>query len=160
MAVAGRQAESLGSYGDELIKLANTKALDALKQSGIAERMAARRCEQTVRNSILSQLPSWKELNKTNATSRVSVCIDSPYPEELKCFTKLVADEQLNDLVARYPLRASCVFREIAKALKCSEQTDYEKMVVSQVRKNSDLAQKLRERIAPLSKALEMAMSD
>ena len=59
-AVAGRQAESLGSNYDELIELAKTKALDILKQSNLAERMAARRCERTVRNSMLSQLPNWK----------------------------------------------------------------------------------------------------
>ncbi len=70
-AVAGGQAESLGSNGDELVKLAKTKALDVLKQSGLAERMAARRCELTVRNSMLSQLPNWKELIKTDAASKI-----------------------------------------------------------------------------------------
>ena len=154
-AVAGRQAESLGSNDDELIELAKTKALDVLKQSGLAERMAARRCERTVRNSMLSQLPNWKKLIKTDATTRIGACIGSPYPEELKCFKKLVVDEHLDDLVARYPLRESGVFGAIAEALRCSERRDYEQMVVSQIRRDSDLAQKLRERIAPLSTALE-----
>ena len=75
-AVAGRQAESLGSNDDELIELAKTKALDVLKQSGLAERMAARRCERTVRNSMLSQLPNWKKLIKPmqpQELARVSV---------------------------------------------------------------------------------------
>ena len=154
-AVAGRQAESLGSNDDELIELAKTKALCVLKQSGLAERMAARRCERTVRNSILSQLPNWKKLIKTDATTRIGACIGSPYPEELKCFKKLVVDEHLDDLVARYPLRESGVFGAIAEALRCSERRDYEQMVVSQIRRDSDLAQKLRECIAPLSTALE-----
>ena len=73
-AVAGRQAESLGSNDDELIELAKTKALDVLKQSGLAKRMAARRCERTVRNSMLSQLPNWKKLIKTDATTRIGAC--------------------------------------------------------------------------------------
>ena len=58
-------------------------------------------------------------------------------------------------LSARYPLRESGVFGAIAEALRCSERRDYEQMVVSQIRRDSDLAQKLRERIAPLSTALE-----
>ena len=147
--------KSLGSNDDELIELAKTKALDVLKQSGLDERMAARRCERTVRNSMLSQLPNWKKLIKTDATTRIGACIGSPYPEELKCFKKLVVDEHLDDLVARYPLRESGVFSAIAEALRCSERRDYEQMVVSQIRRDSDLAQKLRERIAPLSTALE-----
>ena len=105
---------------------------------------------------MLSQLPNWKKLIKTDATTKFGACIGSPFPEELKCFKKLVVDEHLDDLVARYPLRESGVFRAIAESLRCSERRDYEQMVVSQIRRDSDLAQKLRERIAPLSTALEV----
>ena len=67
----------------------------------------------------------------------------------------LVADGKLDDLVARYPLRKSNTLDIIAKALKCQNRRDYEQMVVSRIRKDGDLAQKLKERIAALSCALD-----
>ena len=105
-AVAHRQAESLGSKDDEMIELARTEALSVLtKQTKLAERMAARRCERTVRSSMLSQLPNWKELMGTDASSKISACVNSPCRDELERFKKLAADGKLDDLVARYPLR-------------------------------------------------------
>ena len=64
---------------------------------------------------MLSKLPSWKELVNANTDSDLVVRVDSSYPEELKRFKKLVADEKLDDLVARYPLRESQVFNKITE---------------------------------------------
>ncbi len=153
-AVAHRQAESLGSKADEMIELAEKNALDALKQNGLAERMAARRCERTVRSSMMSQLPNWKELMGTDASSKISACVNSPCRDELERFRKLATDGKLDDLVARYPLDTS-VFDAIAKALTCPKRKDYEQMVVTLIRKNDDLAKKLKQRISDLSSALE-----
>ncbi len=153
-AVAHRQAESLGSKADEMIELAKKNALDALKQNGLAERMAARRCGRTLHSLVMSQLPHWKKLMGTNASSKISVCVNPPYSDELERFRKLAADEKLDDLVARYPLGKS-VFDAIAKALTCPKRKDYEQMVVTLIRKDDDLAQKLKQRIGDLSSALE-----
>ncbi len=122
-AVARQQAESQGSNGDKLIKLARTEALSVLtKQTKLAEMIAARRCERTVRSSMLSQLPNWKELMGTDASSKISACVNSPCPDELERFRKLAADGKLDDLVARYPLDKSVVFDAIAKALTCPKR--------------------------------------
>ena len=43
----------------------------------------------------------------------------------------------------------------IAKALTCPKRKDYEQMVVTLIRKDDDLAQKLKQRIGDLSSALE-----
>ena len=58
-AVARRQAESLGSNADAMIKSATEKVLDVLNEEGLAERMAARRCERRVRDAILQRIPDW-----------------------------------------------------------------------------------------------------
>ncbi len=154
-AVAHRQAESLGYKADKMIELAKKNALDALKQNGLAERMAARRCERTVRSSMLSQLPHWNELMDTDASSKISVCVKNPCHDELERFRKLAADGKLDDLVARYPLVDTSVFDAIAKALTCPKRKDYEQMVVTLIRKDDDLAQKLKQRIGDLSSKLE-----
>ena len=154
-AVARRQAESLGCDSDTMIELVKQKAFELLKQECLAKRMAARRCEVQIRNRMLSQAPNWKSI-KADANPKINVCIDSPYPEEFELFRKLVNDEDLDGLVARYPLRESGVFSAIAKALKCPKRRNYEQMVVSQIGRDVDLAGTLRERVAPLSDALKV----
>ena len=151
-AVARRQAESLKDDADAMIESAKQEALDALAQNDIPERMTARRCERQVRNSMMSQLPTWKRV-KDNASC--TIIVDSPYPDELSRFQELVAARELDGLVARYPLRESNVFKAIANALKCQNRGDYERMVISRILKDDDLAQRLKQRIGPLSIELE-----
>ena len=153
-AVAHRQAESLGFKADEVIELAKTEALAVLKQNGLAERMAAKRSQRQLQDRMLSKLPSWKELVNANTDSDLVVHVNSSYPEELKRFKKLVTDEKLDDLVARYPLRESRVFNKIAEALEC-RRSNYQKMVLARVRDDENLAAKLKQRINHLSRALQ-----
>ena len=152
-AVAHRQAESFGRSADDMIQTANKKAFNTLNKPGLAGQMAARRCERLVRNQILSKLPDTERI-KTDQTSKISVCVNSPYPAELDSFKKLVADENLDGLISRYPLRESPVFSEIARALKCTSRNDYERLVVARVEADKALAQSLKKRIHPLSDKL------
>ena len=151
-AVAHRQAETLGNDADEMIESATQKALDELHQNGLAERMAARRCERRLRERVLSEFQIQKSQSKIDAT--LTVCVASPYPNELTCFQSLLADKNLDGLIARYPLRESRVLDAIAKALKYRTR-DYARVVVSRSREDGALAQKLKERIGPLSRELE-----
>ena len=152
-AVARRQAESLGRNADEMIESAKRKALDALAQDDLAERMAARRCERRVRDRMLSHLPDWKSI-KTNAGLEICTSVESPYSDELACFRKLVADKKLDELIARYPLRESNVFKSIAQALECTSRNTYEQTLLSQLRDDATLERSLKNRIGPLSTAL------
>ena len=119
--------------------------------------MAARRSQRQLQDGMLSKLPSWKELVNANTDSDLVVRVDSSYPEELKRFKKLVADEKLDDLVARYPLRESQVFNKITEALECHSRSNYQRMVLARVRNNENLASKLKQRVNHLSRALEAA---
>ena len=152
-AVAHRQAETLGSDADEMIESATQKAFDELHQNGLAERMVARRCEQRLRERVLSEFQSQKSQIETDAT--LTVCVASPYPNELIYFQSLSADSNLDSLTARYPLRYSPVFDAIAAALACPNRSHYEKIVLSRVRADAELAQKLKGRIDLLSIKLE-----
>ena len=153
-AIAHWQSESLGSKAAELIKAAKISAMDALGKDDLVERMAARRCERRVRNQLLSSVPDWKAI-QTNATSKISSCVDSPYADELRHFKKLVSEGQLDGLIARYPLRESRVFDIIAEALECHNRRNYRKMVLARVRNDEGLARKLKGRINRLSSALD-----
>ena len=155
-AVAHRQAETLGSDADEMIESATQKAFDELHQNGLAERMAAQRCEQRLRERVLLEFQSQKSQIKTDAT--LTVCVASPYPNELIYFQSLSADSNLDGLTARYPLRYSPVFDAIAAALACPNRSHYEKIVLSRVRADAELAQKLKGLIDLLSRELEASI--
>ena len=152
-AVAHRQAETLGSDAGEMITSATQKAFDELHQNGLAERMVAQRCEQRLRERVLLEFQSQKSQIETDET--LTVCVTSPYPNELIYFQSLSADSNLDGLTARYPLRYSPVFNAIAAALACPNRSHYEKIVLSRVRADAELAQKLKGRIDLLSRELE-----
>ena len=90
-AVARRQAESLRRNADEMIKSATEKALDVLNEDGLAERMAARRCERRVRDAILQLIPDWKCIK---AKPKFDISVDSPYQDELDRFNELVNEKK------------------------------------------------------------------
>ena len=155
-AVACRQAESLGDNADEMnrrIELAKQRALDSLNEDGLAERMAAQRCEGLVHDRMLSQLPNWKSI-KTNTASPLNISIDSPYQAEVAHFRELVQGGGLDELVARYPLRKSRVFGAIAEVLKLKSREIYEQTLVSRIRSDEALAESLKQKLGPLSEAL------
>ena len=151
-AVARRQAESLGEDESRFIELAKQEAIEILKEH--AERMAARRCERKIHQLLLQQAPNSESI-KDNPVQQICVSVDSPYLEELNLFNELVENRELDRLIARYPVRESSVFATIAKALKCRHKNDYERMVIAQIRRDNGLAQKLKERIGPLSIILD-----
>ena len=156
-AVAHRQAESLGDNADQMIQSVIRRALQTIMQDdGLAERMAARRCERTVRNRMLSVIPDWRQIQASNEKLQIAECIDSPYPDELQRFNQLVVSGNLDALVARYPLRDSRVFNVIAQCLKCYDRDAYHKMVLSRIRADEDLALKLKQRISALSEVLDV----
>ena len=151
-AVTRRQAGSFGRNDEEMIESAKQKAFDALKQDGLAERMAARRCEGLVRDGISQQTPDWKCIKAK--PKKIDISIDSPYKDELVRFKELVKKEKLDELIARYPLRESGVFNAIAKALELRSSKTYEQTLVPRIRDDKVLAQSLKQRLGPLSEVL------
>ena len=154
-AVARRQAESLGRDADEMIESATQNVLAALNQHGVAERMAARRCESRVRDQILSEIPNWKSINSNE--TKIEITVDSGYQDELARFKDLLAHRKLDDLVARYPLYESDVFGDIVKVLELKSGETYTQTLVSRIKDDEALAEKLRKRIEPLSRTLDIA---
>ena len=148
-AVARRQAGSLGRDAEELIRAARDKAVEKLQNQQFAERMAARRCERKMRERVFSKLPNWK-LIKKGAIERTCVPIETGFSDEVKRYTESVGAQNLDELVARYPLRETGVFGEIAKALKCIDRWDYERMVVARIQDDKTFRDYMKDRLRPL----------
>ena len=152
-AVARQQAESLGRKAGDMIKSVEENALDALEQDDLAERMAARRCEGRVRDQILSKIPNWKSIKGNEI--KVEITVDSTYEDELAHFKKLLVERKLDDLIARYPLRESDVFDVIVKVLELKNGETYKQTLVTRIKDDKALAEKLRKRIEPLARRLD-----
>ena len=152
-AIARWQAQSLGRDPDTMRDAALQAALDALGESGLAERMAARRCEHLVRDQMTSQAPDWKTI-RDQALSSFQISLESPFQYELATYRNLSEAGAFDQLVARYPLRDSRVFSEVARALEFSKRELYEQTLIARIQSDAVLAEKLRDRIGPLSLAL------
>ena len=152
-AVAFRQAETLGRDADEMIEFTTRAALEALQGNALAERMAARRCERIVRTEIVSGLPNWKDI-MGNSQVNFSFSVAVPFPDELALFRKLLSNSELDQLVARYPLRETDALDAISRTLEFRNRKLYQQTLIARVHDDATLAQKLKERIGPLSSIL------
>ena len=52
-------------------------------------------------------------------------------------------------------MRESGAFELIAKSLRCPNKKDYERRVITQIRRDKELVEKLKKHIGPLSEVLE-----
>ena len=158
-AVARWQSQSLGRDADTMRDSALQAAFDALGEIGLAERMAARRCERLVRDQITSQAPDWKTI-RDQALSAFQISLKSPFQDELTRFRELLEARAFDQLVARYPLRDSRVFKAIAGALEFSKRDLYEQTLIARIQSDAVLVEKLKERIGPLSLALTVQSTE
>ena len=146
-AVARQQAASRGIDANGLVKSAKQQVIGELTDQELAERMAARRCERRMQELVQSNIPNWKSIKATPAQP-IFVPIDPQlYLEELDYFNELVKGANIDQLIARYPLRDSRVFEIIATTLICKNQEDYQRMVLVQIENDRQLACKLKSRI-------------
>lgn len=152
-AVASEQARLRGEDSKQLIESAKKESIKILKDH--AEEMAAKRCERRIQELTQSYIPNWESI-KDNSIQPFSIPDTSQlYSKELARFNKLIEEENLDQLIARYPVRQSCALETIAKSLVCKNRTDYERIVINLIRRDDELAEKLKKRIGPLSKVLE-----
>lgn len=150
-AVARRQASNFGCDANDMATAAREAAISAVRGEG--ERMAARVCEHRMRDMAKSQM-TWKLIRDSEGES-ISIKVESVnYSEELSRYKRLVDEGDIEGLVARYPLRESGAFSQIASNLYFQNKDNYQSFVVARVRESSELAEALRSLIKPLADAL------
>ena len=81
-ALAMQQGEILGGDAKDLTEAARFGALASLKDSGVPERMAARRCEREVRQKAQSQMPNWETI-QSDSIQPIHVDAQQLFREEL-----------------------------------------------------------------------------
>ena len=158
-AVVRRQAESLGRQSESMMQSALDAVFVALAEDGLAERMAARRCEHVVRNRIVSEAPDWETI-RDDEKSCFNISVTSPFQQELARFRELFEAKDFDQLVARYPLRESRVFDRVARALEFKKRDLYEQTLIARIHSDAALAEKLRQSVGPLSRAIGVQSTD
>ena len=152
-AVASRQAESLGLDPDQMAASARNAALDALRKAGVAERMAARKSERKVRQQAQLQMPDWQAIaNEEDYT--ITLKPSEWYQTELLLFQKLMAENDLEGLIARYPIRETDAIDRVVAALQLKNSKTYRDTLISRIQTDSDLADGLRQYTGSLSQEL------
>lgn len=150
-AIARLVAEEFGDDVDEMLADAKRNALKYLHGNG--KEMAARVCEQQMRARVENQmhaLPTWKEIMEGREDS-TCIRVSINYSDEIRQYDKWVKDEKLDAIITRYrvlknkglrnSIAGSLGFKKINNQIPAER---YENTVVTQVRKNDELADSLR----------------
>ena len=151
-AVANRQAESLGKNAIQMTQEARQNGLDAAMQEGIAESMAARLCEESLNSGLRSRLPGWEQI-RNNPNCVIELSAQSSYASELSHFLDLLKKGNIDAIIARYPVRYTNMLAEMVKVFDLNKK-NYENTVITRIRSDASLAEKLRQRVQPLSDVL------
>lgn len=91
------------------------------------DRMAAKMVERKIQDNILRQTPNWKSILKENC--HISFSTQSLFEEEKELFNSLIASNNTEGLISRYPVRETQVLESIATALCFQNQEKYEHAV-------------------------------
>ena len=151
-AVADRQAESLGGDSSAMLQNAKREALRELNQQDVTERMAARRCERQVQMQARLKMPNWRCFT-TDSTHPITLNTGEWYARELSIYNALLENQDLDTIIARYPVRHSRTLELIPSAFGLSRDA-YERTLLTRLRRDADLTASLRGRIGTLSELL------
>ena len=159
VAVAERQAESLGLDAGEMVSNAHNAAFESLNDDQVIRNFAAIRSASTMRNEVFKQLPNANSArNGSNDTFKIEVSFT--YQDEIAHINRFIANRDLDGIVGRYPIRKSNMRKSIASALELKSTKAYEQTLITQVRTDPILATALKSRIDPLARALEDALTE
>lgn len=151
-AIAERQSALLGTPAEAMLAEAMSAAITALKQNGTASHLASRIAERKMRDSLMLSLPSRDAM--VQGEGDINVNITSPYPDELALITQMIAEQDVDAVVARYPVRESGVLNALAKGLHFSGRTDYERAALTLTATDEGIRDALRGRLGNLTEAL------
>ena len=148
-AVAERQGVTLSSNPDDLIDTARNSAFAILRQKGKIEHLAARVAERQMRDLVLKAMPTRDQMTSDDSIA-LSISVESPYPTSLARIKMLMESEDLDAIVAGYPIRESGILGNIAKSLHFIGDADYERAALAVVSSRPELANALRAKLGDL----------
>jgi ABC-type cobalamin/Fe3+-siderophores transport system ATPase subunit len=150
--LANQQATSLDRPADELLLRAKRDALKGLSAKQ-RTRFAAKVSERRIRDKILSNMPGVDSIIASE-TEDISISIVSPYRTQLVEVNDFIKNENLDEIIARYPVRESGMLGAIATALHFTGRDDFERAAITRVSRDKALQAVLRRRMGIISERL------
>lgn len=149
-AVAKRQGETFGTDADALVANARARALSTLRQDGKVEYLASRVAERQMRDKFLGSMPSRQQMVSAD-NGLLQVSLASPYPPTRERLYSLLQTDDLDAIVAGFPIRSSGVLREISSSLLFQNEALYESAALAEIQRNLALAETLRSMLGNLA---------
>ena len=151
-AIADQQATALGEPVAALLNAANASVIDAVSRDQTRAYLASRLAERALRASVFSALPTRNNL--LNGDDNISISVRNGYRDEVAALDVLIATQDADSIIRRYPVRDSGALTGIAEALRFRNRQDYEKAVLVRLAIDTTLVTSLRSMFGGLSTAL------
>jgi ABC-type cobalamin/Fe3+-siderophores transport system ATPase subunit len=149
--IAKRLAEVLGQNEDLLFEKATSEIINEINPH--KERLCSRLCEKQVRNGVMTALPKHKDI-QGKGSFEYKINLKEILEKEENHFDKLVADKDLDGLIARYPVRETPVLTKIAMGLGMTRDK-YESAVRKLIIDDSDTREYFKTLLKPLTTLIE-----
>lgn len=153
-AIALRQSQTLNMDPMTLVAAAKARALATLRRPGNAEHLAGRVAERHMRDKMLAAIPD-RETMIASGDNPVSISLSSPYPATLARMKALLDADDLDAIVAGFPVRESGILTDIAKELHFIGDVDYEKAALAAISTETALAESIRAKLGDLASELQ-----
>lgn len=112
-------------------------------------RMAARLVEREVRDTILHQTPSWKQIE--NGSFEINFSTQELFEKEKEYLTSLIEKQDIATLISRYPIRETPSLKCVSTALKLQSPEQYEQVVRKMLIDNDEEKNKVLELLKPVT---------
>ncbi len=124
--IAIRHASVTGEDAEALVAAAKTAALAAVAPH--VERLSERAVEKTLRDELDKHWPKRAEIAAGNPIS-ITIDVAATVSVEVSEFNQAIADQDLEKIISRYPVRETPVLTEIARKLGFQTREQYESAV-------------------------------
>ncbi|MTK53623.1 AAA family ATPase [Paludibacter sp.] len=149
--VAKRLSEVTGMDENELYAKATSEIINNLRPH--KERLCSRLCEKQVRNKVMTILPKHKDIAQKRIF-QYALDLKEVIEKEEALFEKLIAENNLNGLISRYPIRETPVLTKIATGLGLTRDK-YECAVRKLIIDDKETKEFYKTLLAPLTDLIE-----
>ena len=149
--IAKRLSAVTGQDENSLYEKATSNIISDLNLHKV--RLCSRLCEKQVRNNIMTLLPKHKDIQE-KGNFELKIDLKETQEKEEANFDKLVAENKLNDLISRYPIRETPVLTKIVTGLGMTREK-YESAVRKLIIDEIETKEYFRTLLKPLTTLIE-----
>ena len=146
--LAETQAPILGRDSDELLTSVRHRALAALSEPATLDHLAGLVAEARIRRRLNEAAPTLDQV--ASGEDSLDIQIDNPFKAARQQLEQLVADQDLDNIVERYPIRNTPLRKRVATELGFREIRHLENAARRQLTTDEELLAALRQLAGPL----------